>query len=86
MTNKLGPDDPRLLQFGFKPRQKARKLTSSEQVARVAKVASTRKARGTRGARQLAAIHGEAQAVVVGADGKPTAVLQPGTVPVTPKS
>ncbi len=86
VINKLGPDDPRLIQFGFKPRQKPKKLTSAENVARQAKAESTRKARGTLGSRQRAAIHGQSSAVVVGSDGKPSAVLQPGTAPVTPKS
>ena len=86
VISKLGPDDPRLVQFGFKPRQKPKKLTAAQNVARAAKAESTRKARGTLGSRQRAAIHGQSPAVVVGSDGKPSAVLQPGTAPATPKS
>jgi hypothetical protein len=86
VISKLGPDDPRLLQFGFKPRQKPRTLTAAEKVARAAKAESTRKARGTLGSRKRAAIHGQSPAVVVSSDGTPSAVLEPGTAPATPKS
>ncbi len=60
----FGKGNPLLMQFGIKPRAKARPLTPEQLVLRAAKVRGTRAARHTMGARQKAAVKSDGKLVV----------------------
>ncbi len=54
----VGPRNPELTKFGFKPKKAPRKLTSDAQSKKVERMRATRQARGTRGPRQKLGIKG----------------------------